>query len=216
MMAARQKAIVYIDGFNLYFGMVEKGWRKYLWLDLGGFAQSLLLSGQRLVQVKYFTSRISGPPDKQARQTAIIDANQLNPGVQFFFGNYKQGFERCTLCGDVFECPRCRAKYSRMSEKKTDVNIAAQIISDAFLGNYDVATLVSADMDLLPALTVIKENCPGRFVTVAFPPKRYTAGLKHNAFTHMFVGETHLAMNQLPDPVVKPDGYQLRKPKSWV
>jgi len=28
------RAIVCIDGFNLYFGLCDKGWRRYLWLDL--------------------------------------------------------------------------------------------------------------------------------------------------------------------------------------
>jgi len=66
--------IVYIDGFNLYFGLTEKGWRKYLWLDLKKFANWLLLPDQTLVHTKYFTSRITKPVSKQRRQSIFIDA----------------------------------------------------------------------------------------------------------------------------------------------
>ncbi len=27
------RVIVYIDGFNLYFGLKSKGWRRYFWLN---------------------------------------------------------------------------------------------------------------------------------------------------------------------------------------
>jgi len=29
-----ERRIFYIDDFNLYFGLKDKGWRKYYWLDL--------------------------------------------------------------------------------------------------------------------------------------------------------------------------------------
>ena len=32
--AQMSRVIVYIDGFNLYFALRSKGWRKYYWLDL--------------------------------------------------------------------------------------------------------------------------------------------------------------------------------------
>jgi uncharacterized LabA/DUF88 family protein len=207
---------VYIDGFNLYFGMVEKGFRKYLWLDVKRFARSLLSSGQHLAHTKYFTSRVSGPPDKQARQTAVIEANELSTDVKYLFGNYKQSTEQCNRCAVPFRCPSCGTVYTKVQEKKTDVNIATELLCDAFRNEFDAAYIVSADMDLFPAIKAVKEFLPDKMVNIAFPPGRYTAGLKSAAFTHIFVGETHLAASQLPDPVVKPDGYQIRKPVSWA
>jgi len=29
-----QRVITYIDGFNLYFGLKDKGWKRYYWLNL--------------------------------------------------------------------------------------------------------------------------------------------------------------------------------------
>jgi len=40
------RVTVYIDGFNLYFGLRDQYGRKYLWLDLQALAESLLRAGQ--------------------------------------------------------------------------------------------------------------------------------------------------------------------------
>lgn len=63
-----ERVIAYIDGFNFYFGLKSKGWQRYYWLNLQELARSLLLPSQRLASTKYFTARISAPPDKQRRQ----------------------------------------------------------------------------------------------------------------------------------------------------
>ena len=56
------RTAIYIDGFNLYFGLKSKGWQKYYWLDLWEFS-TRLADKRKLVSVKYFTSDISGPQD---------------------------------------------------------------------------------------------------------------------------------------------------------
>jgi hypothetical protein len=69
-----ERVIAYVDGFNLYFGLRSKGWKRYYWLNVQALAQNLLKRGQALVVTKYFTARIAGPPDKQERQSAYIEA----------------------------------------------------------------------------------------------------------------------------------------------
>ena len=56
-----KRVIVYIDGFNLYHGLVAAGFRKYLWLDLNKLAKEILESDQVLTGVKYFTARTTLP-----------------------------------------------------------------------------------------------------------------------------------------------------------
>jgi hypothetical protein len=41
-LAANQRVIAYIDGFNLYFGLRESGLRRCYWLNLPALAESLL------------------------------------------------------------------------------------------------------------------------------------------------------------------------------
>ena len=55
---ALQRVAAYIDGFNLYYGLRSKGWRRYYWLDLHRLVERLLRPGQQLVAVRYFTTRV--------------------------------------------------------------------------------------------------------------------------------------------------------------
>jgi len=68
------RVIAYIDGFNLYFGLKSAGWKRFYWLNLQAMAQNLLKPQQELVFTKYFTSRVSYPPDKERRQSTFIEA----------------------------------------------------------------------------------------------------------------------------------------------
>lgn len=60
----KEKVIVYVDGFNLYFGLLEAGLSYCKWLNINKLAINLLKKNQELIEVKYFTSRISNNPDK--------------------------------------------------------------------------------------------------------------------------------------------------------
>ncbi len=56
-----KKAIVYIDGFNLYYGLLKgTPWR---WLDLGAFADRLVGKHHEVIAVRYFTARIKPTPN---------------------------------------------------------------------------------------------------------------------------------------------------------
>ena len=54
MTESKQRAIVYIDGYNLYHGMRADFGKRYNWLDLQALSESLLHPGTELVAVKYF------------------------------------------------------------------------------------------------------------------------------------------------------------------
>ena len=70
-----ERLIFYIDGFNLYFGLRERGWRKYYWLNLQEMCSRLIRSGQELVKVQYFTARINqAKEDKRRRQLTYLEA----------------------------------------------------------------------------------------------------------------------------------------------
>lgn len=69
-----ERVIVYIDGFNLYFGMKEAGYENCKWLDIDCLVNNLLKPNQEVQQIKYFTSRVSNNPEKQKRQTTYIEA----------------------------------------------------------------------------------------------------------------------------------------------
>ncbi|MGB4726560.1 MAG: NYN domain-containing protein, partial [Thermogutta sp.] len=60
-MANDVRVMLYVDGFNLYFGLRTKGWKRYYWLDVQRLGEKLLRPNQSLVGVKYFTADIRGP-----------------------------------------------------------------------------------------------------------------------------------------------------------
>ena len=52
-----RRVTAYIDGLNLYYGLRDKGWRRYYWLDVRRLIENLLKPGQALGEVHYFTTR---------------------------------------------------------------------------------------------------------------------------------------------------------------
>ena len=88
---ALQRVAAYIDGFNLYYGLRSKGWRRYYWLDLRRLAQRLLHPGQQLVAVRYFTTRVAPEPgdrDKARRQNTYLEALETLPDLTIRFGYF--------------------------------------------------------------------------------------------------------------------------------
>ena len=48
------RVIVYVDGFNLYYGLRSKGWKRFYWLDIQSSKKhhSYLSSGPVIVRSK--------------------------------------------------------------------------------------------------------------------------------------------------------------------
>jgi uncharacterized LabA/DUF88 family protein len=184
----------------------DRGWRKYLWLDVQALCRKLLKPDQNLVLTKYFSARISGPPDKQMRQESFLGAVGTLPEVQSYFGKYQVNTQHCFACKACNRIP---------SEKMTDVNIATEMLTDAFRDRFDVALLISADSDLRPPIEAILREFPNKRVVVAFPPKRSSKELKQVAHGFVHIGEDKIRQSQFPDIVTRNDGFLLQKPREW-
>jgi len=170
----KEKVIAYIDGFNLYFGMVEAGLEYCKWLDLKQLVTNLLKPSQELIDVKYFTSRVNNNLEKQKRQSLYIDALEAT-GVKIIYGNYQDNKVNCIRCGHIWKSAK---------EKMTDVNIATSIIVDAFRNEYDMAMLISGDTDLIPPIKEVHSIFNSKRVMIAFPPKRHNRVLELIAKDH--------------------------------
>lgn len=201
----KEKVIAYIDGFNLYFGIVEAGFNHCKWLDLKMLVQNLLKPYQELVEVKYFTSRVNNNPDKQKRQSLYIDALD-SIGVKIIYGNYQDGNVTCLRCGHVWKSAK---------EKMTDVNIATAIIIDAYKNEYDMAMLISGDTDLIPPIREVHSIFKDKRVMIAFPPKRHNKVLAILAKGSFIIGRKKLNESQLNEEVISRSGYKIRIPESW-
>jgi len=206
---APQRVSAYFDGFNLFFGLKSKGWKQFYWLDVHAVARALLLPHQALVGVKYFTSRVSsahGDPKQARRQAIYLEALATLPATSLYFGHYLSKAVRCHACG---------AGWQKHDEKMTDVNIATELLVDAFEDRFDTALLVTADSDLAGPITRMRQLFPAKRVVVVFPPDRASKRLEQLATATLHLGRGVLAGAQLPDPVVKPDGFALERPVNW-
>lgn len=203
------RVVTYIDGFNLYFGLRSKGWRKYYWLDIHQLSLSLLRPGQQLAAVHYFTARIRANGhnvEDIRRQSLYIEALQTLPDTTLHFGHYLDKPRRCRQCG---------ALWMGYEEKMTDVNIASQMLSDAFDDRFDTALIVSADSDLTTPVSKVRQRFPAKRVVIAEPPGRHSTALCNVASGYFTIGEAKFRASQLPDQVQRADGFVLSRPIHW-
>ena len=201
------RVIAYIDGFNLYFGLKDKGWHRFYWLNIQLLVQNLLKLNQELVMTKYFTARVIGVPNKQKRQSTFIEALETLPDIKIFYGKYQL---------NPRECPNCGFKDKIPNEKMTDVNIVVEMLSDAVNDKFDIALLLSADSDLTPAVRAIRDTFPQKRIVVAFPPKRESVELSNIAHACLHIGRANFARSLFPDKVKKADGFVLQRPSTWT
>jgi hypothetical protein len=207
--------IVYIDGFNLYYGAL-KG-RPGKWLDLVAFSQALLPKAD-IRAVRYFTARVSarpGDPDQPARQDAYLRAIAQSPLVSVHEGHFLSKTEWARFANPAPRGP-AGADVVRIEEKGSDVNLATYLIVDAFKGRYDQALVITNDSDFAEAIRVIRAEL-GVSVVVANPNnlRRPSRQLSLVADYIKGVRPGIILANQLPDPVYDKDGQAIHKPTRW-
>ena len=195
---------LYVDGFNLYFGLAEFG-RKYKWLDLRAVAQQLCNPGQQVGTVTYFTARIRGNDSRKIkRQTTYLEALETT-GVQIVLGKFLFKEVRCRKCGRVYQVPE---------EKESDVNLATHLLVDAAAGEADTFMVITADSDLILPMEKARDVY-GRKVVPVFPPHRTSREIIKRMGRPYYLNESLLRNCQLPRAIEKDDGYTLYRPKEW-
>lgn len=100
-------------------------------------------------------------------------------------------------------------------EKKTDVNIAVEMLADAYQDAFDVALLMSADADLAAPVTAVRTLFPKKRVIVAFPPGRSSANLRSLASAAIPIGRGTIAKSLFPRNAMTQGGYVVSRPPSW-
>lgn len=203
-----QRVIVYVDGFNFFYGLKsERKWKRYYWLDVVAFFEKFIKPGQELVAVKYFSAR-PDDAEQNARQYAFFQANKENPKFHLILGKYLHKTITCFKCGNVIHTHE---------EKETDSRIVTQIVADSYEKNCDVAVVVSADSDMIPAVEIAK--AVGQKVFIYFPPNHYSnnlASLANGKPLMLMRYESRFRQSILPDVVRLSDsGYDLHIPPKW-
>lgn len=208
-----QSTFVYVDGFNLYRGVLRDG--PYRWLDLFSLFKRLRNS-ENVIKVKYFTALVLGV-ERQRRQQIYLDA-LIATGVEVIRGNFIRKDVICTVNG--CSRPRTLRKFQMPEEKRTDVNIAVNIVVDALTKSCTHQVLVSGDSDLSPAVEVARSS--GSHVALIVPVadgilSHHASELRQKASSQAIaLPLVALEQCQLPDLVQRPPPLNaIRKPAGW-
>ena len=211
------KAVVYIDGYNLYYGLLKN--TTYKWLDIVALVKYICHVQNPnidVVKVKFFTApvitRVSsrGVQAQQSQNTyhrALIasypDTLEIISGYHNLEKGYPPRYKKPLDKSD-------RVEVWHLEEKQTDVNIALQLYRDAVLQNCEQVVLVSGDSDLKPALEFIKQDYPKIFVGLILPrPKligsnqrpKNTSLSASSDWTRAYILESELEQSQLSNKV---------------
>lgn len=203
------RVISYVDGFNLYFGLKSKGWKRHYWLDLVALTKDLLKADQTLHACYFFTARLRDNGHNQVdkkRQDDYLDALATRPELHTQLGHFLAKTRHCKSCG---------ATWPDYEEKMTDVNIAVQLLADAFDDQFDTALIISADSDLTTPVRQVLNRFPAKRIIVVQPPGRNSAELKKAATAAFTLSQTKIRQNQLPETVVTAENITLHRPTTW-
>lgn len=215
-----KKTNIYIDGYNLYYGLL-KG-TSYKWLDLEKFARALLGDEHQILSISYFTSPVKTyPHDLEAvdRQKTYLHALAEMGRVKTVLGFYAK--RKAMLPAYDPACRGCPAagngllKVIKFEEKRSDVNIAVSMLLDAARTEEDCAALVTGDSDQVSAIEAVR-YAYGKRVLVFNPHETFSENLKRAASYYKNIPRDLPAKCQLPDAIpVGTHGNFIRRPAAW-
>jgi uncharacterized LabA/DUF88 family protein len=207
----KPRTIVYVDGFNFYYGAVRG--TPYKWLNIEKCFLRLRPNDD-IRQIWYFTALVDGA--KGLRQQAYLRALATTPLIQVILGKFKLKQVKCGVIN-------CRYPGSRIfdmpEEKRTDVNIGLQMLDDAHHDRADQLIIVSGDSDLVPALEMVKAQWPAKRLVVYVPSRHPLRGaaveLRNAADKHKTFPQAILKSCQFPAEFSDGRGGVIKKPTEW-
>ena len=155
----RKKAIFYIDGYNWYHA-IFKHYPEWKWLNIESFCTSLRPDDD-VIAVKVFSAMIDHDKDANERQARYFEALSTLSKVKIILGMFQ---ERIVTCKG-----ECKKPYAIKEEKKTDVNLAIEIMDDAMNDRCNAMYIVSGDSDIQPAVEWVVRNRSGMKMMVYVP-----------------------------------------------
>lgn len=226
----KNRTIVYIDGFNFYYGLLAD--RPDLkWLNYQRLAE-LLRPEDDLLKVKLFTTVVDQPPrmtsgvsTKHDRQARYLAALRAQPKMEIILGKFSSrerecGVRDCSIPGGP------RRRYWAREEKQTDVQLALQIVLDLRAEkdagrHLDNIVLMSADIDIVPALAAAWRLDKTVKTPVYLPVHEAKLTYRRKDDFSKYsdpvrpIPEKYLRQAQFPDVVPLPSGQTLQRPSEW-
>ena len=189
------------------------------WLDLLAFSKALLRDDHEILAVKYFTSRVKHNPAKPQmaiHQQKYLEALGTIPLIRIVEGYYNRFRVKMPFAKDP--CKSCDktdgyAIVWKNEEKRSDVNLATEMMADVYRDAADVFVLVSGDADLAAPLCFIRHVAKKQ--TLVFNPhdmiceelRKYTSLFK-------IIPRDLPKRCELPEEVIAPSRI-IRRPPEW-
>lgn len=205
------RSIIYVDGFNFYYGAVRG--TPYKWLDLETCYRRLR-PDDHIQRIHYFTAIEDGAT--REHQLAYLRALATTPIVNVILGKFKYRDRKCLVQSCMYSGSRV---FSVAEEKRTDVNIAIQLLNDVFRDKADTFIIVSGDSDLVPALEMAKAQTPHKKLVVYVPSRHPERGaaveLRNAADRNKTFPLALLRVSQFAPSLPDGRGGFIQKPAAW-
>lgn len=164
----QMKVIGYVDGMNFYEAGKHQRWYPAGWCNWTQTLREYCPAAD--VTVRYFTTLYTGSDRKRARRQELhLLAMREEAKAVVDYGSLRPRDLRCPRCDHRLKCPECGC-HMRYTEKMTDVKIALRLLEDAVDSLFDRAYLVSADVDLIPAVRAALDRASEAKIFVLLPP----------------------------------------------
>ena len=216
-----KKTIVYIDGYNLYYGLLKNNPRSK-WLNLKTFASSVLRLDHEIPAIKLFTARIRPYPYDIAaveRQKIYLQAISTISGIEIHEGFYNKNKvwlpllnEKCKTCSESRDG---MTRVVKFEEKRSDVNIAVSAMVDAARTDTECFVLITGDSDQVGTIEALRYEF-GKTVLVFNPHTSVSDHLKRAASYYSHIPVDLPESCRLPDTVLMPNGRSIHCPTAWM
>ena len=224
------KTFVYIDGYNLYYGLLRRS--PFKWIDVVDLVTNIIMiqdPSSEVHHVRYFTAPVLG-------RFATNGTGAVNSQRQYHRALREINGQRIEIIEGYHTVEKSRAiklnqpidksdlvEIWRFEEKQTDVNIALTMYRDATLNETFQQVLVSSDSDLELPLKLISgdfDNTLGLIIPrpQPSPDKRSRPVNKslsnHTSWTRRYI-TTHECANSVMPDVIPTRKKPIRKPLYW-
>lgn len=218
---AKKTAHVYVDGFNLYYGVPKKH-PKYRWLDLAAICREAPPQYD-VCMIRYFTALINPRPwklDSLQDQLTYIRALRTIPNLEVHMGKFLlkdtkgDELDSTSIGSDGRMVPTGRVVHVRSPEEKgSDVNMAAYLLLDCFDNLCEAAVLVSGDSDLATPIRLVRDRF-NKEVSILDPRRRVTFELQQASSNYRSIFTRSLRSSQFP-PILTDSVGTITRPEGW-
>jgi hypothetical protein len=210
------RANVYVDGFNLFYGIRQHARLGVpcKWLDLDRLCR-LLLPGDTINRIRYLTALVRSlahKPHQATNQQTYLRALATIPHLTIHYGHFLQTRRWRPLVSPPLVGPTM-AEVWNMEEKGSDVNLAAYLLVDGFDRDYELAVVISNDADLCTPIQLVRQRL-GLDVGVLNPHQKPSVELRRVASFMRPIRRGPLTVSQFPMTLQDARG-TIVKPAGW-